>query len=51
MERLMRERGTMMGRVKSTLTAHDFYIARGWADDGPIYAGRFIDAYRMRKRL
>ncbi len=51
MEELMRARGVVTARVKSTLTAHDFYLARGWADDGPIYAGRFIDAYRMRKRL
>ncbi len=51
MEALMRARGVTTARVKSTVTAHDFYLARGWVDDGPIYTGRFIDAYRMTKAL
>jgi GNAT superfamily N-acetyltransferase len=51
MEELMRARGVTTARVKSTVTAHEFYLARGWADDGPIYTGRFIDAYRMTKML
>lgn len=51
MEELLRARGVTTARVKSTLTAHEFYRARGFVDDGPIYTGRFIDAYRMTKRL
>lgn len=51
MEGLMRRRGVTLGRVKSTVTAHDFYLARGWVDDGPLYSGRFVDAWRMMKAL
>ena len=51
MEALIRARGVTTARVTSTVTAHDFYLARGCRDDGPIYTGRFIDAYRMTKAL
>jgi GNAT superfamily N-acetyltransferase len=51
MEELLRTRGVTTARVKSTVTAHEFYLARGFVDDGPIYTGRFIDAYRMTKQL
>lgn len=51
MEAAMREAGTTEARVKSTETAHRFYLANGWEDAGPKYTGRFIDAWPMRKRL
>lgn len=51
MEAAMHEAGTVEGRLKSTVTAHDFYLANGWTDTGPLYAGRFIDAYPMTKQL
>lgn len=43
--------GTATGRLKSTQTAHRFYLAQGWEDLGPLYEGRFIHAYAMEKRL
>ena len=38
-------------RLTSTLTAHRFYLSRGWADAGDVerYAG--MVAYPMRKTL
>jgi len=51
MESYMSERGAAVARLKSTVTAHRFYLAQGWQDVGPLYTGRFIDAYLMEKRL
>lgn len=51
MEELMRQAGASEGRLKSTLTAHNFYHGAGWLDAGPLYTGRFIDAIPMRKTL
>lgn len=51
MEELMRQAGASEGRLKSTRTAHDFYLGAGWRDEGPPYTGRFIDAIPMRKTL
>jgi GNAT superfamily N-acetyltransferase len=51
MEDNIRAGGAAEGRVKATRTAHDFYLANGWMDAGPLYTGRFIDAWPMRKRL
>lgn len=51
MEATLRESGATEGRVKSTSTAHQFYLDAGWTDAGPLYTGRFIDAWPMRKAL
>jgi GNAT superfamily N-acetyltransferase len=51
MEVAMREAGASEGRLKSTSTAHQFYLDAGWSDIGPLYTGRFIDAWPMRKAL
>lgn len=51
MEAAMRESGATEARVKSTSTAHRFYLDAGWTDVGPRYTGRFIDAWQMRKTL
>lgn len=51
METHMRGSGATEGRLKSTITAHAFYRANGWLDTGPLYGGRYIDAYRMVKPL
>lgn len=48
MEAAMREGGATEGRLKSTSTAHRFYLDAGWTDVGPLYTGRFIDAWLMR---
>jgi hypothetical protein len=36
--------------LNSTETARKFYKRRGW-EEGPVYTGRFIDGYPMRKML
>lgn len=36
--------------LNSTKTARKFYKRRGW-EEGPVYTGRFIDGYPMRKML
>jgi GNAT superfamily N-acetyltransferase len=51
MEQAMRDTGTTEATVKSTQTAHAFYLRHGWHDSGPLYTGRWIDAWPMRKRL
>ena len=51
MEVAMREAGASEGRLKSTSTAHQFYLDAGWSDVGPLYTGRFIDAWPMSKAL
>lgn len=51
MEEAMRAAGIVEARVRSTQTAHRFYLAQGWQDAGDKYTGRFIDAWPMRKRL
>src|SRR5690606_16623730 len=51
MEQAMREAGVTEAKLKSTRTAHDFYLANGWQDAGPLYTGRWIDAWPMRKDL
>ena len=51
MEAAMREAGAAEGRLKSTSTAHRFYLDAGWSDVAPLYTGRFIDAWPMRKTL
>ena len=51
MEAAMREAGTTEARLKSTSTAHRFYLDAGWSDVGSPHPGRFIDAWPMRKAL
>ena len=51
LEARMRDAGTTIGRLKSTITAHPFYLSAGWIDSGPLYRGRFIEAYPMTKQL
>ena len=51
MENAMRQAGTAEARLKATTTAHQFYLDAGWSDAGPVYTGRWIDAYPMTKRL
>ncbi|MGV3491467.1 MAG: GNAT family N-acetyltransferase [Devosia sp.] len=51
MEDTMCAAGTAEATLKATTTAHRFYLGAGWVDSGPIYTGRWIDAWPMRKRL
>ena len=51
MEAAMRDTGATEGRLKSTTTAHRFYLDAGWVDEGPLYTGRFVDAWPMHKVL
>lgn len=51
MEAAIREAGATEGRLKSTKTAHTFYLGAGWQDAGLAYSGRFIDAIPIRKAL
>lgn len=51
MEDVMRQAGTTEGRLNATTTAHQFYLDAGWIDTGPVYTGRWIDAYPMTKQL
>lgn len=51
MEAAIRETGATEGRLESTRTAHQFYLDAGWNDAGPLYTGRFTDAWQMRKAL
>jgi hypothetical protein len=44
-------RGLVELNLRSTKTAHDFYLRSGFLDSGPARRGRFITAYPMRKGL
>ena len=37
--------------LRSTETAHGFYLRLGFVDSGPARQGRFIGAHPMRKQL
>ena len=51
LEQGLREADVRVAKLKSTATAHRFYLAAGWMDDGPATAGRFITGQPMRKVL
>lgn len=51
LERAMRARGSTLGRLESTQTAHRFYRDAGWVDVAPLQPGRILKSYRMEKRL
>jgi GNAT superfamily N-acetyltransferase len=51
LEGAMRDRGTSIGTLTSTQTAHDFYLANGWEDSGPPELGHNVPGYPMRKAL
>jgi GNAT superfamily N-acetyltransferase len=51
LERLLVERGVSIAHLKSTATAHAFYLSQGWEDGAPVPRGRFITAFPMFKRL
>ena len=51
LEEAMRERGTRIGRLTSTQTAHAFYLAMGWQDAGPPELGHSVPGFPMQKRL
>lgn len=51
LEAEMRGRGTQVGRLTSTQTAHGFYRARGWEDAGRPVLGHNVPGYPMLKRL
>lgn len=51
LEDAMRERGTDVGTLTSTQTAHAFYRAMGWEDSGPPELGHNVPGYPMRKAL
>lgn len=51
MEEVLRQMGITEARLDSTETAHRFYLAAGWHDDGPIDTEGFAPAYPMRKQL
>jgi GNAT superfamily N-acetyltransferase len=49
LETAMRERGTEVGKLTSTQTAHDFYRRRGWLDAGAPELGHNVPGYPMQK--
>jgi GNAT superfamily N-acetyltransferase len=52
MERMIEVDGEVTeARLKSTRTAHRFYLERGWLDVGPPTTDRWIDAWPMVKFL
>jgi hypothetical protein len=44
-------RGLVELTLRSTETAHEFYLKSGFVDSGPARQGRFITANPMRKGL
>ncbi len=51
MEDAMRSGGIVTAQLQSTATAHDFYRAAGWLDDGPPDTSGRVTGYPMRKAL
>ena len=51
MEAALVERGVAAGRLTATTTARDFYLRRGWQDDGPAREELGVTGYPMRKDL
>lgn len=51
LEAVLRAQGHTEARLVSTTTAHPFYLARGWTDDGPPEVDGFSTSYPMRKAL
>jgi GNAT superfamily N-acetyltransferase len=51
MERVLAERGFTTGHLVSTRTAHRFYEAAGWRDDGAPERTFDLDGYPMAKVL
>lgn len=51
LEAVLRAQGHSEARLVSTTTAHPFYLARGWTDDGPPEIDGFSTSYPMRKSL
>lgn len=51
LEQVLRADGHVEGRLISTITAHPFYLDRGWTDDGPPRVDGFSTSYPMRKSL
>jgi len=51
MEAALRARGVTEARLDSTATAHRFYLAAGWVDDGQPDGQQGVVSYPMRKRL
>jgi len=51
LEAILAQRGVAVARLKSTATAREFYLSRGWIEDEPVPRGRFITAYPMHKTL
>lgn len=51
LEQAMRDKGTTVGTLTSTQTAHGFYLAAGWEDAGPPELGHSVPGFPMRKVL
>lgn len=51
LEAIMVAQGVTLARLKSTVTAREFYLSQGWIDDEPVPKGRFVAAYPMVKTL
>lgn len=51
LESEMRRRGATIGRLTSTRTAHDFYLAMGWSDAGAAQACYTVTGIPMTKAL
>lgn len=51
MERDLAAAGHGEIRLTSTLTAHDFYLKRGWQNDGPPVSARGLKGWPMLKTL
>lgn len=51
LEDAMRARGTTLGLLTSTSTAHRFYLSRGWRDTGPAQLEGTVASYPMSKAL
>lgn len=51
LEQVLKAEGHDEARLVSTTTAHPFYLARGWMDDGPPEIDGFSTSFPMRKSL
>ena len=51
METVLQRNGIVEGKLHSTETAHQFYLASGWTDAGPPEEAFGMSDYPMRKRL
>ena len=51
LENALRESGCAKGKLTSTITAHEFYLASGWSDVKKIQSWPGLSAHIMEKEL